>query len=358
MLKTVKQQIVNALTWFYDNLRNQVVNNLTSTSTDQPLSAYQGKVLNERITAQESNFVHKSGDTMTGNLTIQRDTPLLKLISTSGGTNEFNLQNRRSSDQNYFEVANASQPLLRVNYTSGNVYASTGNYFTSNAHGYYATTASGASQSLLMTSGNNLYLGSVGTSQHIAGQVFISSGYNSSANAGYETFKVSVANSGNASCMNYDVWHSGNFPKNHAVTNSTYGLANATRYGHVKIDNDFAATSYEDGVVASAYEVALLNTQVVQTDAKFRYLYKLVPCEYTSEAINPGTQFDVSVPFTVPTGYYAVGVGTYYVTRIQFFVNNMMFNAAHNSLDLQVTNMSNEAKDVKFKAYILCLRTS
>lgn len=44
-------QIKNALGWFLTKLKGNVVNNLTSTSTDLPLSAAKGKDLQDQITS-------------------------------------------------------------------------------------------------------------------------------------------------------------------------------------------------------------------------------------------------------------------------------------------------------------------
>lgn len=58
-------------------LKTNVVNNLTSTSTDVPLSAAQGKALNDKVsTAQTTanNALPKSGGTLTGVVTAQSNT--------------------------------------------------------------------------------------------------------------------------------------------------------------------------------------------------------------------------------------------------------------------------------------------
>lgn len=55
-------------------LKTDVVNNLTSTATDVPLSAAQGKALNDSVSALTDNKLNKSGGTMTGILTAQANT--------------------------------------------------------------------------------------------------------------------------------------------------------------------------------------------------------------------------------------------------------------------------------------------
>ena len=50
-------QIKNALGWFLTRLKGNVVNNLTSTSTDLPLSAAKGKDLQDQITSLNTNSV-------------------------------------------------------------------------------------------------------------------------------------------------------------------------------------------------------------------------------------------------------------------------------------------------------------
>lgn len=49
-------QIKNALGWFLTRLKGNVVNNLTSTSTDLPLSAAKGKDLQDQITSLNTNM--------------------------------------------------------------------------------------------------------------------------------------------------------------------------------------------------------------------------------------------------------------------------------------------------------------
>lgn len=49
-------QIKNALGWFLTRLKGNVVNNLTSTSTDLPLSAAKGKDLQDQITSLNTNI--------------------------------------------------------------------------------------------------------------------------------------------------------------------------------------------------------------------------------------------------------------------------------------------------------------
>jgi hypothetical protein len=58
-------------------LKTDVVNNLTSTATNVPLSAAQGKALNDKITTTTetaSNAMPKSGGTLTGPLVAQSNT--------------------------------------------------------------------------------------------------------------------------------------------------------------------------------------------------------------------------------------------------------------------------------------------
>ena len=50
-------QIKNALGWFLTRLKGNVVNNLTSTSTDLPLSAAKGKDLQDQITSLNTNSI-------------------------------------------------------------------------------------------------------------------------------------------------------------------------------------------------------------------------------------------------------------------------------------------------------------
>ena len=52
-------QIKNALGWFLTRLKGNVVNNLTSTSTDLPLSAAKGKDLQDQITSLNTKLTNQ-----------------------------------------------------------------------------------------------------------------------------------------------------------------------------------------------------------------------------------------------------------------------------------------------------------
>ena len=59
-------QIKNALGWFLTKLKGNVVNNLTSTSTDLPLSAAKGKDLQDQITSLNTNITKHGGQFLAG----------------------------------------------------------------------------------------------------------------------------------------------------------------------------------------------------------------------------------------------------------------------------------------------------
>ena len=58
-------QIKNALGWLLTRLKGNVVNNLTSTSTDLPLSAAKGKDLQDQITSLNTNMKNIKSQTYT-----------------------------------------------------------------------------------------------------------------------------------------------------------------------------------------------------------------------------------------------------------------------------------------------------
>lgn len=64
-MKKVKEIVLSALEKFWAGLKTKVVlkaniiNNLTSTSTDAPLSANQGKVLKGEVDSLNENFLNK-----------------------------------------------------------------------------------------------------------------------------------------------------------------------------------------------------------------------------------------------------------------------------------------------------------
>lgn len=99
---TVKQQIINALTWFKSKLVGSIVNNCTSTSTSLPLSAAQGKSLQDQITTLNTNLLLR-------NITIEKfidfaQTPKT-LLETIGG----NLSNGSVIvDFSYFSAENSA----------------------------------------------------------------------------------------------------------------------------------------------------------------------------------------------------------------------------------------------------------
>lgn len=56
MAKNVKNQILDSLKWFKAKLTSSIVNNCSSTSTTLPLSAAQGRSLQNQITQQNTNL--------------------------------------------------------------------------------------------------------------------------------------------------------------------------------------------------------------------------------------------------------------------------------------------------------------
>ena len=75
-------QIKNALGWFLTRLKGNVVNNLTSTSTDLPLSAAKGKDLQDQITSLNTNLPIYSGlGTFDLSVKIPTDTGYYVLIN-------------------------------------------------------------------------------------------------------------------------------------------------------------------------------------------------------------------------------------------------------------------------------------
>lgn len=57
MAKNVKNQILDSLKWFKAKLTSSIVNNCSSTSTTLPLSAAQGRSLQNQITQQNTNII-------------------------------------------------------------------------------------------------------------------------------------------------------------------------------------------------------------------------------------------------------------------------------------------------------------
>ena len=75
-------QIKNALGWFLTRLKGNVVNNLTSTSTDLPLSAAKGKDLQDQITSLNTKLPIYSGlGTFDLSVKIPTDTGYYVLIN-------------------------------------------------------------------------------------------------------------------------------------------------------------------------------------------------------------------------------------------------------------------------------------
>ena len=82
-------QIKNALGWFLTRLKGNVVNNLTSTSTDLPLSAAKGKDLQDQITSLNTKL------------------PIYNGLGT------FNLSVKIPTDTGYYVLINYGQTTLR-----------------------------------------------------------------------------------------------------------------------------------------------------------------------------------------------------------------------------------------------------
>ena len=75
-------QIKNALGWFLTRLKGNVVNNLTSTSTDLPLSAAKGKDLQDQITSLNTKLpIYNGLGTFNLSVKIPTDTGYHVLIN-------------------------------------------------------------------------------------------------------------------------------------------------------------------------------------------------------------------------------------------------------------------------------------
>ena len=80
-------QIKNALGWFLTRLKGNVVNNLTSTSTDLPLSAAKGKDLQDQITSLNTKidvafYVSSSAVTISNRSSCKHNRILLDIEAT------------------------------------------------------------------------------------------------------------------------------------------------------------------------------------------------------------------------------------------------------------------------------------
>lgn len=118
------------------------------------------------LTPREIGAVDKTGDTMTGDLTLEKR---IKLLTK--------------------DKVNTSYPLIYDN-------------------------------------NSNLWIGAEQASaHHHVGGTYISTGYDANNSSGYESIKVSVPNGANNSATNYDVWHKGNLVN---ATTSKAGLMSNT----------------------------------------------------------------------------------------------------------------------------------
>lgn len=133
-----------------------IQNNLTSDSTTDSLSAYQGKLL-ANGSARDSTKLPLSGGTLTGKLTLSTDG--LEVPSAAGYTIDQygNLVHKRATDTDAWKVTNsAGTGKLTVHYETGNVTAAgsvTATQFNGPATKLTTTTAGGSDTPVYFTGG-------------------------------------------------------------------------------------------------------------------------------------------------------------------------------------------------------------
>lgn len=108
-----------------------VVNNLTSTESDKPLSADRGRVLKDRINNRytknqsDDRYVRENGDTMSGNLTIRNLVPEITLEDTTGNTQSIRNQSSRLEvgvdGGNYKRIFHEGFPPTKEDVDLGNL---------------------------------------------------------------------------------------------------------------------------------------------------------------------------------------------------------------------------------------------
>ena len=83
---------------------------------------------------------------------------------------------------------------------------------------------------------------------------------NTAENTVINATKLNDMNSGDFALREHE--HNQYCEKNHSSTANTYGLADQSKYGHVKTRNNLTATQFISGEALSAYQGALLNQRV------------------------------------------------------------------------------------------------
>ncbi len=124
------------------------------------------------------------------------------------GTDPTTMIDTDVTEQAYVSKKLYMQPSTGALYTSANYYTTSGLLSTTNGVPTDSTDIP-----LIMHNGTNLWLGAKdGSSPHINGRVYVSSGYNTTTSKGNSTIYISVPNDDNTGRLeNYPVLHSGNY---------------------------------------------------------------------------------------------------------------------------------------------------
>lgn len=185
----------------------------------------------------------------------------------------------------------------------------TGNIHTEKSNiGYFMTDSTGNSYPGIYDNGTNFWLGTTATAaRHHTGSTFISSGYNAAASDGNASVFVSVPNASNDGGTNYPVLHSGNFtsycpPKFHASAEATYGIGNASNYGHIKLSDSYTGSGGAASAGVGASSDALYNAYTALNN-RLRYNGCCVDIGVNTLSLASGTDYaNCAITDTALTG--------------------------------------------------------
>lgn len=254
--------------------------------------------INNTINGLNNVYVKKSGDTMTGDLTIGSSTATLTLRNSasylraypdSNNTNKSNNLIIRSGGNLILGGGESAQGLYDQNIDAAQ---GTGEntHLAADGHIYLysnCNTIGNRKTWICSTNGSFSTPGAISASGNISATGTLTVNGNSTLkgtlNIGKTTeitdkTKVSyfLANNGNNSnTVRISKENMVNFieaaPKNHAVDANTYGLGTTSVYGHVKTINGLTQASHQDGTVLSAYQGKVLNDKITPLNSKFGY---------------------------------------------------------------------------------------
>lgn len=241
--------------------QSDVKDNLTSTDTNKPLSANQGKQLKTLVDGKAnsthshndlSQSIQNLGQTISGLADVATSGDYDDLINTPENLSDFNDDvGYLTSHQSLTNYVTTSDSRLSDSRTPIAHATSATTYGVSSASNYGHAMASNTSPKANGTAAVGSETAKFARGDHVHPHNCVNNLTSTSTTTPLAANQGKVLNENKA-------------PTNHASGINTYGLGNSEEYGHVKSINNLTTSSNNDGECLSAYQGKILNDKKLE----------------------------------------------------------------------------------------------